>query len=100
VIEQCPVGDNELTTTPSTDRTTRWGDDEMTMLCERCCVPIADGEPVVRYAHIDRAHPDGSISWIHSYVHTTGCALPRPAAHQRPDTGEWDGSRSIGVHRA
>ena len=72
----------------------------MIMLCERCCVPIADGEPVVRYAHIDRAHPDGSITWIHSYVHTTGCALPRPAAHQRPDTGEWDASRSIGVHRA
>ena len=92
MIEQCPVGDNELTTTPSTDRTTRWGDDEMTMLCERCCVPIADGEPVVRYAHIDRAHPDGSITWNHSYVHTAGCALPQNA----PQTG----SRSIGVHRS
>jgi hypothetical protein len=45
---------------------------------------------VVRYAHIDRAHPDGSITWNHSYVHTAGCALPRPA----PQTG----SRSIGVH--
>jgi len=59
----------------------------MTMLCERCCVPIADGEPVVRYAHIDRAHPDGSITWNHSYVHTAGCALPQNA----PQTGSWDG---------
>ena len=90
MIEQCPVGDNELTTTPSTDRTTRWGDDEMTMLCERCCVPIADGEPVVRYAHIDRAHPDGSITWNHSYVHTAGVrpgptrATDRLPQHRRP----------------
>jgi hypothetical protein len=72
----------------------------MIMICERCCVPIADGEPVVRYAHIDHALPDGSIAWTHSYVHTGGCTLPRPAPHRRPDTGEWDGSRSIGVHRA
>ena len=71
----------------------------MIMLCERCCVPIADDEPVVRYAHIDRALPDGSITWMHSYVHTAGCAAPRPAPRERPDTGEWDGSRSIGVHR-
>jgi hypothetical protein len=70
------------------------------MLCERCCVPITEGEPVVRFAHFDRAHPDGSITWTHSYVHTAGCAVPRPAEHERPDTGEWDGSRSIGVHRA
>ena len=64
----------------------------MIMLCERCCVPIADGEPAVRYAHIDRAHPDGSITWNHSYVHTARCAVPWPA----PDTG----SRSIGVRRS
>ena len=54
---------------------------------------------MVRYAHIDRAHPDGSIAWLHSYVHTAGCAVPRPAPHERPDTGEWDASRSIGVRR-
>jgi hypothetical protein len=47
----------------------------MITLCERCCVPIADGEPVVRYAHIDRAHPDGSITWN-------------------------TGSRGVGVHRS
>ena len=69
----------------------------MIMLCERCYVPIADGEPVVRYAHIDRAHPDGSISWIHSYVHTAGCGCARRRTNA-PDTGERDASRSIGVH--
>lgn len=72
----------------------------MIMLCERCCTPIADGEPVVRYAHIDRANADGSIDWVHSYVHTTRCLAPRTAAHERPDTGEWDPARGIGVHRA
>ncbi len=72
----------------------------MIMLCERCCTPIAEGEPVVRYAHIDRAHRDGSIDWIHSFVHTTGCTAPRTPAHERPDTGEWDPTRGIGVHRA
>ena len=72
----------------------------MIMLCERCYAPIHEGAPVLRLAHIDRAHPDGSISWNHSYLHTAGCALPRPAPHERPDTGEWDASRSIGVHRS
>jgi hypothetical protein len=76
------------------------GDDEMIMLCERCCTPIAEDEPVVRYAHINRARPDGSIEWIHSYVHTTACLALRVAAHERPDTGEWDSTRGIGVHRA
>ena len=71
----------------------------MIMICERCCTLIAEDDPVVRYAHIDRALPDGSITWVHSYVHTAGCAVPRPAPHERPDTGEWDASRSIGVHR-
>jgi hypothetical protein len=72
----------------------------MIMLCERCYAPISEGEPLVRFAHIDRAHADGSISWIHTYVHTGGCGeKPRPAPHERPDTGEWDASRSIGAHR-
>jgi hypothetical protein len=71
----------------------------MIMLCERCCAPITDREPVVRYAHIDRARPDGSIAWIHSYVHTARCVAPRPAPHDRPDTGGWDATRSIGLHR-
>ena len=71
----------------------------MIMICERCCTLIADGDPVIRLAHIDRAHSDGSISWLHSYVHTAGCAVPRPAPHERPDTGEWDASRSIGARR-
>ncbi|HEY0813257.1 MAG TPA: hypothetical protein VGE11_08230 [Pseudonocardia sp.] len=71
----------------------------MIMLCERCCTPIAEGEPLVRYAHIDRANPDGSIDWMHSYVHTTACSPPRPATHERPDTGEWDATRGIGAHR-
>ena len=51
----------------------------MIMLCERCCTPIDEGEPVVRLAHIDHAHQDGSISWVHSYLHTSGCAVPSPA---------------------
>jgi len=71
----------------------------MIMICERCYAPVADGDPVIRFAHIDHANPDGSISWIHSYVHTAGCALPQSAPHERPDTGEWDASRSIGVRR-
>lgn len=72
----------------------------MIMLCERCCAPIGDGEPLVRYAHIDRALPDGSIVWVHTYVHTAACLAPRAARHERPDTGEWDTTRGIGVHRA
>ena len=71
----------------------------MIMLCERCCAPIADGEPLVRYAHIERALSDGSILWMHTYVHTARCLAPRPAPHERPDTGEWDATRGIGVHR-
>lgn len=72
----------------------------MIMICERCCAPIADGEALVRFAHIDRAHPDGSISWLHTYVHTAACIRPRPAPHERPDQGTWDASRGIGGHRA
>ncbi len=71
----------------------------MTMLCERCYAPIAGGEPVLRLAHIDAAQPDGSISWVHSYVHTTACLAPQPAPHERPDTGTWDPSRGIASRR-
>ena len=72
----------------------------MIMICERCCTLIAEEDPVVRYAHIDRAHADGSITWIHSYVHIRGCVPPRPAPHERPDPGTWDAARGIGSHRA
>ena len=59
----------------------------MIMLCERCCAPIDDREPVVRLAHIDSAQPDGSVS------------PPRTAPHDRPDTGAWDPTRGIGSRR-
>lgn len=90
----------DVTTAPSTDCPTRWETTLMITICERCYVPISDGEPVVRLAHIDRAHADGSITWIHSYVHTAGCTMPRLAPHERPDPGDWDARRSIGVHRS
>ena len=72
----------------------------MIMICERCCAPIADGEALVRFAHIDQALPDGSITWLHTYVHTAVCVVPRSAPHERPDQGEWDRSRGVGGHRA
>jgi hypothetical protein len=65
----------------------------MIMLCERCCAPIGDDEAVLRLAHVDRAHPDGSITWVHSYVHTAACVAPRP------DPGSWDPARGIGSRR-
>lgn len=71
----------------------------MIMLCERCCAPIGDGEAMVRYAHIERANPDGSITWIHTYVHTGTCLSPQSPEHERPDQGEWDASRGIGARR-
>ena len=71
----------------------------MIMLCERCCAPIDAGEPVVRLAHIDHAHRDGDISWVYSYLHTAACDEPRPAPHERPNTGAWDPARGIGSHR-
>ena len=71
----------------------------MIMLCERCFAPIDDGEPVVRLAHIDTAHQDGTISWVHSYLHTTRCPAPRPALHERPDPGAWDPARGIASRR-
>lgn len=70
-------------------------EDHMIMLCERCCAPIDESEPVVRLAHINGARPDGSVVWIHSFLHTTACTVPRPAPHQRPDVGAWDRSRGI-----
>jgi len=71
----------------------------MIMLCERCYAQIAESEPVLRLAHIDHARPDGSIVWNHVYVHTTPCGAPRPAAHQRPDTGAWNPARGIAGRR-
>jgi hypothetical protein len=72
----------------------------MIMVCERCCAPIAEGESLVRLAHIDRAHADGSVSWVHAYVHLDVCVAPRPAQHERPDTSGWDAARGIGGYRA
>jgi hypothetical protein len=71
----------------------------MIMLCERCFTPVEDDEAFVRFAHVDSADLLGNITCIYSYVHTTTCVLPRLAPHERPDTGEWDASRSIGVRR-
>lgn len=70
------------------------------MLCERCFAPIGEGESLVRLAHIDHAHPDGSVTWAYAYVHLTACATPRPAPHERPDAGGWDAARGIGGFRA
>ena len=56
----------------------------MIMICERCCAPIADGEALVRFAHIDQALPDGSITWLHTYVHTAACVVPRSPRAPRP----------------
>lgn len=67
----------------------------MVMLCERCCAPIGEGESMVRLARIDQAHPDGSVTWAHVFVHLTDCVPPRPAPHERPDTGSWDAARGI-----
>jgi hypothetical protein len=71
----------------------------MIMLCERCFASIGTDEPVVRLAHIDRAHPDGSISWVHTYVHVTPCTARQPVPRERPDTGAWDPSRGIAARR-
>lgn len=71
----------------------------MTMICERCYTPIDEGESLVRLAHIDQAHPDGSVTWTYAYVHLTACVTPRPAPHERPDTGSWDTARGIGGFR-
>ena len=72
----------------------------MVMLCERCFAPVKDGEKnVVSLAHIDTVLPDGSITWNHTYVHTTGCVEPRVPEHQRPDTGSWDPNRGIQSRR-
>jgi hypothetical protein len=71
----------------------------MIMLCERCFAPIDQGESVVRLAHIDTAHPDGNISWVHSYLHATPCTAPRPAPRTRPNPGAWDPTRGIPSRR-
>lgn len=61
--------------------------------------PIGEGESLVRLAHIDNAHADGSVTWAYAYVHLTACATPRPAPQGRPDTGGWDAARGIGGFR-
>ncbi|MDN5750477.1 MAG: hypothetical protein L0H64_18530 [Pseudonocardia sp.] len=71
----------------------------MIMICERCCAPIDEGESVVRLAHIDHVHPDGSVTWVYAYLHVDACVAPRPAVHERPDTGGWDAARGIGGFR-
>jgi hypothetical protein len=70
----------------------------MIMLCERCYASIDETESVLRLAHIDAAHADGSVGWVHSYLHTNSCPVPRPAEHERPDTGGWNPARGIGSH--
>ena len=72
----------------------------MIMICERCCNPVVEGESMVRLAHIDHAHADGSVTWAYAYVHLTVCATPRAADHERPDTGAWDAARGIGSYRS
>lgn len=71
----------------------------MIMLCERCYAPVEDGEAVVRLAHADRAHTDGRITWVHSFVHTTACVAPCPAPTEPPDHGTWNASRGIAARR-
>ena len=71
----------------------------MIMLCERCFAPVADGEPAVRLAHIDGVLPDGTVVWVHSYLHGTPCLPPRPGPGERPDTGAWNPARGIGSRR-
>lgn len=71
----------------------------MIMICERCYTPIGEGEPLVRLAHIDHAHPDGSVTWTYAYVHVTACAIPRAAVRERPDTGTWNPARGVGGFR-
>lgn len=71
----------------------------MIMICERCYAPIGEGESLVRLAHIDRAYQDGSIDWVHAYVHLDACVASRVADHERPDTGTWDQARGIGGYR-
>lgn len=72
----------------------------MTMICERCYAPIGEDESLVRLAHIDRARPDGSITWMYAYVHLSVCVTPRPVPHERPDIGSWDTARGIGGFRS
>jgi hypothetical protein len=69
------------------------------MLCDRCCTPIDDNEPVIRRAHNHHCDPDGTPRWVHSYLHRDGCVMPRPAPHQGPATGDWDAQRGIGPRR-
>ncbi|MFC4950553.1 hypothetical protein [Pseudonocardia sp. GCM10023141] len=71
----------------------------MIMICERCFAEIGAGEPLLRLAHLHEAHPDGSITWVHTFVHTQACVAVRTADHERPDTGAWNPARGIGTHR-
>jgi hypothetical protein len=41
----------------------------MIRICERCFNPIGPDERYIQLAHVDRAHRDGTIDWIYSYLH-------------------------------
>ncbi len=71
----------------------------MIMICERCYTLIGQDESLVRLAHIDQVHPDGSVVWVYAYVHVTACATPRAAVQERPDTGAWNPARGVGGFR-
>ena len=84
----------------STHRTSDPGPSEcVPPLCERCFAPIDQHEPLVRMTHLRDTDPDGTLHRAHSYRHLYECMTPRPAPHQRPDTGDWDASRCIGKFR-
>lgn len=73
----------------------------MIRVCERCYGQIADREAHVVLGHIDRALPDGSIAWTHSYLHAEACAGAGQGTSpiDRPDAGEWD-TRRRGISAA
>lgn len=73
--------------------------ESMITLCERCYTMIDPSEPMARRTHLERTDADGAAHWVYSYLHHNGCISPRPAAHQRPDTGDWDTRRGIGKLR-
>ena len=72
----------------------------MIRLCERCLAQIEDSEPMVRLAHLAEADNDGTTYWRHSYLHRDPCPAPtQPEPPRRPDPGDWDPRRGIGIFR-
>ncbi|GAA4867019.1 hypothetical protein ACFQ34_21960 [Pseudonocardia benzenivorans] len=67
----------------------------MIRICERCFGPVAETDEHLGLAHIDRALPDGTVLWNHTYVHTAPCAPAGSgySAHEAPNQGEWDPGR-------